>query len=400
MRRFLFPLLSFLLLGFQLNAQANDDVEIELLTFGAGVNYWEAYGHSAIRIKSGDIDYVYGFGYFNFADEDFFIKFAKGEMQYFLGIEATDIELDDYTQQGRAIWTQKLKLSKPQKIKLIDKLNFLSKPENRYYHYDYFLNNCTSQIRDILDEVTDGEISKQLEKVETSISWNDATFPVSNQSWMNLGIALGYGIPAYLERTQWQLSIFPEDFAHDLEKLTTKDQWNTKLIQLNKATAKDVIESTFLQTHYAVISVFLVLLIGIVWKLTRKFTINLWLIVQSVLGVGLFMLWFFTQHTVAAYNINVLLFFPLNFLLMFKKFNQSNYRKVFLVLNILWLVIALLVTNLYLIGFLVINLMVFFATKDTKNHETIKKLLTIIKFLASPIKYLQLSHHLFQLKFQ
>ena len=64
----------------------NNEVDIELYTFGAGENYWEAFGHTALRVKINDIDYLYGFGYFDFNDEDFFLKFARGKMQYFLGI--------------------------------------------------------------------------------------------------------------------------------------------------------------------------------------------------------------------------------------------------------------------------------------------------------------------------
>ncbi|HFC30736.1 MAG TPA: DUF4105 domain-containing protein, partial [Oceanospirillales bacterium] len=92
-----------------------DSVEIELITISPGVNYWEAFGHSALRIKSKHNDFMYGFGYFNFNDEDFFLNFAKGEMQYFMGFEASDIELDDYQAQGRKITSQKISLNNSQK---------------------------------------------------------------------------------------------------------------------------------------------------------------------------------------------------------------------------------------------------------------------------------------------
>ena len=274
-------------------------------------------------------------------------------MQYFLGIEETSLEIDNYINQGRAVWSQKLNLSSSQKKQLISRLNFLAQSENRYYHYDYFLNNCTSQIRDLLDEVTNGEISKQLKGVQTNKSWNDLTFPVNNQSWMNLGIAIAYGIPAYQSRDKWNLSVFPEVFARDLEQIKTQLNWNGKLVQHHKA-AKQLLEQSFVKTHYAVITVVFIILLGLITPFTSKITINSWLIGQSLIGIALLFLWFFSEHSVATWNINLLLFFPFAFLLISSTIFK-RYHTVFILLNIIWLVLALFMTNLYLVGFCLIN---------------------------------------------
>ena len=345
-----------------------NEAEIELVTIGPGEFYWEAFGHSALRIKTNTSDYMYGFGYFNFSDEDFFIKFAKGEMQYFLGAEIAEFELGDYKKQGRKVWLQKLQLTFSQKNELINKLMFLIKPENRYYDYDYFLNNCTSKIRDILDEVTQGEISRQLKPLSTKISWNDLTFPANNQTWMNLGIALAYGLPAYSHRNQWQLSVFPEDFAKDLMRIKTKNNWN-KPYQLysdtiNQQSGVEFNSYNFFKTHYAVLICVFILLFGVIIKMTRNLSIQFWLVLQSLLGVALLMLWFMTKHEVAAWNINTLLFFPFSFLLIFKSFNTSFVLNVFLLINISWLILAGVMTNYYLIGFCVINILIW------KNFKT------------------------------
>ena len=343
-----------------------DSLKIELITIGAGEYYWEAFGHSALRIKTDTQDYMFGFGYFDFSEEDFFLKFAKGETRYFLGIDETDFELDDYKKQGRKIWIQNLQLSAPQKKELIDKLNFLSRPENRYYHYDYFLNNCTSRIRDILDEVTNGEIFSQLGNTENKLSWNDLTFPVTNQAWMNLGIAWVYGLPAYFDRDQWQLSVFPEDFSRDLKELETRQNWNKSFQVYYQPTAE---ESSFnhygfFKTHYAMLLCVSILLLALMISITKKTAINFWLIFQSLLGSALLVLWFMTSHTIAAYNINIMLFFPFGFLLIFKKLNSVWLVNTFLVINILWLITAAVITNLYLIGFFLVNLLIWKSLKS------------------------------------
>lgn len=340
----------------------NSDVEIELITIGSGQYYWEAFGHTALRVKTANADFMYGFGYFDFEDEDFFINFAKGEMQYFMGIQETAGELADYEDQGRKIWSQKLLLSTQQKQDLLTTLNFLAQPQNRYYHYDYFLNNCTSRIRDILDKITHQDLSIKLETTQTQNSWNDLTFPAINQAWMNLGIAMAYGLPAYQNRNKWQLSVFPETFAKDLQDTKTDSQWNHPMqliYQPNVAQIKQHKYNFFL-THYAMPLIVIFIFIGLFWNRSTFLMSNVWLLTQSFLGIGLLLLWLFTKHTVAAENINVLLFFPLSFILMISYFRNTYVLNAFLAVNLLWLLLALSFTNLYLLGFCAINILIWY----------------------------------------
>ncbi len=341
----------------------SNSIEIDLITISPGEFYWSAFGHTALRVKTDNYDKLFGFGYFDFEEEYFFLKFAKGEMQYFLGVNESSYELADYQQQGRQIVSQRLDLTSKQKHKLLTKLIYLAQPENRYYHYDYFLNNCTSRIRDLLDEVSDGEISKQLTPQLTQHSWNDLTFPAANQAWMNLGIAYIYGLPAYAKKNQWQLSVFPEIFSKDLKNIDTENNWNKSyrvLFEPSKQHSRFA-EYSFIQTHYAVILLVVLLIIGLLIKPLASITIHLWLVTQSLLGIGLLLLWFFTQHKIAAWNINILLFSPMAWVLLFKSIRKKQWiMNAYLIVNSLWLIAASLTTNLYLLGFCVINLLVYF----------------------------------------
>ena len=42
---------------------------------------------------------------------------------------------------------------------MIDKLEYDILDEHRYYAYDHFWDNCTTRVRDILDDVTGGALS-------------------------------------------------------------------------------------------------------------------------------------------------------------------------------------------------------------------------------------------------
>lgn len=351
-------------------SQAQDDsdyanVQVQLVTISPGEFYWSAYGHSAIRIKSPIFDRMFGFGYFDFADEDFFINFAQGKMQYFLGVVDSNHELSGYREEGRQVVFQNLELTTKQKQQLVEKMVFLAKPENRYYQYDYFLNNCTSKIRDILDEVTNGEISSQLKPLTTTNSWSDYTFPANNQAWMNLGIAYAYGLPAYDNKNRWDLSVFPEVFSADIKNLNAENKWNEDFEIYYQPSQSELQrhEKSFFNTHYAVMLVFGLLLIGLLIKKTHKTTKILWLIIQSLLGIGIVFLWFFTQHSVASWNINLLLFSPLALLLTLRITNKPLTLRLFITSNVLWLCLAVFLTNLYLAGFCLLNLIIW------KNHK-------------------------------
>jgi hypothetical protein len=283
-------------------------------------------------------------------------------MQYFLGVVDANHELSGYKKEGRQVVLQNLKLTSDQKKQLVEKMIFLAKPENRYYHYDYFLNNCTSKIRDIVDEVTKGLISSQLTPIETNQSWNDLTFPVSNQAWLNFGLAFGYGINAYSHKNQWELSVFPEKYSNDMKDLDENKYLKSDYEVYYKPSENEWIKKQFFKTHYAIILMVGFLLLGLMFQKTRKLTKVTWLTIQNLLGFGLIFLWFFTQHSIAAWNINVLIFSPFAILMLFKTTNKFIHIP-FLISNIVWIALALIFTNLYLIGFSLVNIMLW------KNHK-------------------------------
>ncbi|TKT88768.1 lipoprotein N-acyltransferase Lnb domain-containing protein [Dyadobacter frigoris] len=82
--------LSYFLLNIALqpvSAQLTASSKISLLSIGPGKDVYSAFGHSAMRISdtAAGIDNVYNYGTFTF-DNNFYIKFAKGENDYWLSI--------------------------------------------------------------------------------------------------------------------------------------------------------------------------------------------------------------------------------------------------------------------------------------------------------------------------
>jgi len=56
---------------------------IGLLTMAPGAEYWARFGHNAILVVEADgTSTSYNFGYFDFEQENFFLRFIRGEMLY------------------------------------------------------------------------------------------------------------------------------------------------------------------------------------------------------------------------------------------------------------------------------------------------------------------------------
>src|SRR3984885_9666968 len=94
-------------------AAPGEDLEVSLVTYGPGAIYWERFGHDAIRIRdrvsgeSGDFNY----GVFDFEESAFLWNFARGHMRYMIDAGSSDINQQDYIDQGRSVLEQRLALS-------------------------------------------------------------------------------------------------------------------------------------------------------------------------------------------------------------------------------------------------------------------------------------------------
>ena len=66
-----------------------DTWQVSLITCGPGVEVYNQFGHSAIRMKNEayDIDLIYNYGIFSFNTPNFALRFTLGQTDYLLGIQ-------------------------------------------------------------------------------------------------------------------------------------------------------------------------------------------------------------------------------------------------------------------------------------------------------------------------
>lgn len=138
------------------------EVHFYLITVDVGNMLWDNFGHTALRVvdEGSNTDTVFNWGLFDSSGGlvRFSFNFFQGIMNYQMGINSVAAEFAMYRQQQRTVWQDKINLNNQQKEVLYKRLLWNSRPENIVYPYHYFDDNCTTRVRDYLDEALDGKI--------------------------------------------------------------------------------------------------------------------------------------------------------------------------------------------------------------------------------------------------
>jgi hypothetical protein len=138
----------------------DDPLTVQVLTFGPGSHPFTRFGHNAIRVidRGGRTDIVYNFGTFTFDSPRLIVDFLKGRLRYWLSRSSMPATVRAYRRENRDIQAQELNLSSAEKSELRARLETNARPENREYHYDYFADNCSTRVRDVIDAVVRGRV--------------------------------------------------------------------------------------------------------------------------------------------------------------------------------------------------------------------------------------------------
>lgn len=196
----------------QSEVSAGAHLRVALVTAAPGAIYWERFGHNAILIEntiSGD-SRLYNFGWFDFEQENFMLNFARGRMQYMLAATDPLRDIAGYRADDRSVWLQELNLDAQQKATLAERLERSALPENANYRYDYYLNNCSTKVRDALDEVLDGALQKQSLGRGRGESYRSLSLAYARPiPWLAVGIHLGLGPAADRRVNFWEEAFLP-----------------------------------------------------------------------------------------------------------------------------------------------------------------------------------------------
>jgi hypothetical protein len=200
--------------------------KVALVTFGPGRLYWERFGHNAIVVDDPDTGerLAYNYGVFDFQGQHFLQNFALGHMHYSLLAQHLDANLATYVAEGRSVTVQMLNLTPAQARQLAVFLAWNAQPENAGYSYDYFINNCSTKVRDALNRALGGAIERQLAGRPAPNTYRfDAVRLISPDLWLALGIDMGLGPNADVPLNLWQESFVPMVLSRALRDVVVRD---------------------------------------------------------------------------------------------------------------------------------------------------------------------------------
>ena len=161
MRYFLFLFLSILIIQPTVNAQSlSPQAAVSILTCNPGTDVYSMYGHTAIRVSdpATGLDEVFNYGIFSFETPNFMVRFAKGQTDYLMVGEKFTSFMRAYDEDKRSVYEQVLNLSQEGKNKLFTALLDNAKPENREYRYNFFIDNCATRVRDMIERNGGGTV--------------------------------------------------------------------------------------------------------------------------------------------------------------------------------------------------------------------------------------------------
>lgn len=279
------------------------------------------FGHSAFRVNDPQtgVDYAFNYGIFDFDRPDFVVNFALGNNIYMLGVQDFQHFQDSYIQDNRYIHEQVLNLTLEQKQKVFDYLVWNAAPENREYAYDYFYDNCATKIRDVVVKNLGSDVSFDGSYITTNYSIRELTdFYLKPFPWLDLGIDLCLGLPMDKKATPYEYMFLPDYVESGFDHAVVKnDSALTPLVKEKIVIYSERPEgSSFSFTHPLLVFCLLLLLtLALCVRDFYKKKLSNWFDIvlfgsTGIIGVLLFLLWFFTDHKAAAYNFNLLWALP------------------------------------------------------------------------------------------
>ena len=302
--------LFFQFLSFAQNPPLSENASVSIFTCGRGNELYTTFGHTAIRIKDADnnLDVVYNYGAFDFRAPNFYLKFVKGDLQYFINATSYEDFIVEYYNENREVVEQTLNLSRLKKQELFEKLNASLFSEERNYTYKFIDKNCTTMVVDKVNETIGTNLIKKVD--DTTISYRTLLYPFfENHFYYKLGINIIFGAKTDAKAEKLFL---PVELMHSLDKAVVNGK---PLITKKEVIVKgSPLESgfSFMNSIY-----FIALLLLIIVAINKRVVTFTYIFIIGLLGLFFCLVGLYSLHEELLWNYNALLFNPLFLILPF-----------------------------------------------------------------------------------
>lgn len=302
----------------------SDSARVSLISVLPGDDLYSLFGHSALRVRDPElgIDASYNFGTFDFGDSPvamakFVGLFTYGDLRYRLDVQDPRLMVAWYWQQhGRPAVEQSLDLTQDEAQELFRRLQINARPENMYYQYDFFFDNCATRLLDVLEAVTGPALSFDASPPGRSFRRLLDPF-LAASPWVDVGMDLGLGRPADREAKAREATFLPQYLM---------DYVATGMLEREDGVRRPLVRRTVRLTGPADASwtpapslpwpkivgwvglaavVALTVLDARAGRPARRAVDTLLFGVLGVAGLAIVFLWFISLHTVTKMNLNL-----------------------------------------------------------------------------------------------
>jgi len=322
------------------SSQEQPQAEVYLITCGPGSEIYSMYGHSAMRvlIPEEESDLVYNWGVFDFNTPNFTWKFAKGKLSYMLGVYPYDRFLKDYFSEERWVVSQKFNLDSAQTGRLFQLLAENLKPENVKYRYNFYYDDCSSRIRDIIEKAVGDDLLYPPDRKEELQTFRNLTGEYEKRyPWIKLGIDVLIGSPGDKKATFRDRMFLPADLKNGLSQLLIRREGKMIPLLTNPVTVLDfdqpIAKNKILTSPLFVISLLLIIVIILTGLLKGKAANTildiLLFTIFSFLALMLIFANFITAHHELKWNLNILWLNPFIIICLISLILNRNWYKWF-----------------------------------------------------------------------
>ncbi|HKQ69860.1 MAG TPA: DUF4105 domain-containing protein [Polyangiaceae bacterium] len=307
-------------------AEAGDELVVSVLTIGPGDHPFLKFGHNAILVedKRAHTELVFNYGAFSFDSVFLIPKFLAGKYRYWLAVEDYRRSVARYAAENRSVTAQRLDLTAPEKRQVVDLLNRNALPDNRYYLYDYYRDNCSTRVRDVVDGAVSGAL-RSASLGPAHLTWRAHTQRLTADSpWVYFGLHATMGSVIDQPISVWQEAFLPARLQEQLREVrrpggaplvaeevrvvvdrrdpvrTTPPRWSATLLGIGVSAGLGIAAlGRVASGGHRFARVAFALALALVGLFSGLF---------GALFVGL---WSFTNHDVAYHNENILQLSPL-----------------------------------------------------------------------------------------
>ncbi len=343
--KLLYLSILFAFLPIAANSQEAAKEEVYLLTCGPGTEIYSVYGHSALRvvIPEKNSDTVYNWGVFDFSTPNFAWRFARGKLDYSLGVSSYEGFLREYYMEKRWVVSQKINLDSAQTEKLFVLLEENLKPENINYRYDFFYDDCSTRIRDLLEKSVGDNLdyppdlsTNELPTFRDLISKYEKGYV-----WRRAGIDLLIGTGGDKKASFRDRMFLPVEMKDGLSQTNVRREGKMIPLLTNPALVLDfeppVVKPNMITGPFFIFGLLLIICIGLTGYLRGKKANNIIdIIIFSIFSIlSVLMIFFnlFTDHQQLKSNLNIIWLSPFVILclvsLVLKKDWRTWFRIVF-----------------------------------------------------------------------